>query len=92
MTLYKPNVLLSRIPSELVAHGSSKLPPPRAGRQYPDLRVEIAVPDVGVVRIKYQLMRGGSQHAQLFWAASFAELVGCGGGTPRHEPARRSAP
>lgn len=87
MTLHKPNGLLSRIPIEFVTRGSSRLPPPRAGRQA-DLRVEIEVPHVGLVHIKYQLMNNGPQHAKLFWAASFAELVGYGGGAPRHDKAR----
>lgn len=91
MTLHQPNALLSRIPLEFVARGSRKLPPPRMGQQA-DLRVEIEVPHVGLVHIKYELMNGGPLHAKLFWAASFAELVGHGGCARRPERARPGEP
>lgn len=83
MPLHQPNGFLSRIPIEFVTRGARKLPPPRAG-QRADLRVEIAVPHVGMVHIKYELMHSGPPHSQPFWAASFAELVEHGCCAPRH--------
>jgi hypothetical protein len=69
------NGILAQIRGEYIARAANSLPPTMAGEDT-YASVEIEVPGIGPVRIRFQLMshRHGSGRSW-FWTATFAELA-----------------
>ena len=65
------NGILPQIHGDHIARAGSTLPP-AAADQDKHASVEIEVPGLGGVRIRYELM---TQSCQWFWTATYAELA-----------------